>query len=191
MITMRSGRALPVTALLLLSLGATVTAQSPSPGPTITVIATDYQFRGLPTTVPVGTTLTIDNQGTEFHELLVVRRNDGRRHVLGRAARDAPGRGVPVHHRRRWTGAADRGTRSDGERQHRHLPHRRLPRGLLHPPGSVPGAAPAPDASGSSMGRPHFMLGMRQTFTGTEAGSPVGPPSSDARMAASMGPATP
>ena len=77
MIRMRGCRALPVAAVLLLSVGATTAGQSPSPGPAITVVATDYHFADLPTTVPVGTRLTIDNQGAEYHELLVVRLNDG------------------------------------------------------------------------------------------------------------------
>ncbi len=67
--------------------GPAVMAQSPSipagpaasvpAGPAITVVAKDYHYEGLPTTVPVGTTITLDNQGSEVHEIVIVRRNDG------------------------------------------------------------------------------------------------------------------
>ena len=46
-------------------------------GPAITVVATDYHFGGLPTTVPVGTSLTLENQGAELHQMVVFRKNDG------------------------------------------------------------------------------------------------------------------
>src|SRR6476646_6102118 len=73
-------------ALLAGAAAAPVMAQSPSVpapsaaapvGPAITVVAEEYRFEGLPTSVPVGTTITLDNQGTEVHEIVIVRRNDG------------------------------------------------------------------------------------------------------------------
>jgi len=46
-------------------------------GPAITVTAVDYQFTGMPTSVPVGTTLTLQNSGTEVHEMVVIMKNPG------------------------------------------------------------------------------------------------------------------
>ena len=41
------------------------------------MIAKDYSFNGLPTSVPAGTSLTLTNEGAELHEMIVVRKNDG------------------------------------------------------------------------------------------------------------------
>src|SRR3954470_19559086 len=46
-------------------------------GPQITVTAVDYQFTGMPTSVPVGTTLTLQNSGTEVHEMVIAMKNPG------------------------------------------------------------------------------------------------------------------
>jgi hypothetical protein len=46
-------------------------------GPVIDVIAKDYSFSDLPTSVPVGTSLTLTNDGAELHEIIVVRKNEG------------------------------------------------------------------------------------------------------------------
>jgi hypothetical protein len=59
---------------------APAAAQSPAPaasGTTITVVATDAGPTGLPTTVPAGTTLLLDNQAAGPQTLLVARLNDG------------------------------------------------------------------------------------------------------------------
>ena len=45
-------------------------------GPTVEVSGVDYAFENLPTSVPAGTTLTFTNDGTEFHEMIVVRITD-------------------------------------------------------------------------------------------------------------------
>ena len=45
-------------------------------GLTVEVSGVDYAFEGLPTSVPAGTTLTFTNDGTEFHEMIVVRITD-------------------------------------------------------------------------------------------------------------------
>ena len=74
----RSLLALSVTALVAAAVAAPAMAQSPAAsavapslpaGPAITVVAAEYHFGGLPTTVPVGTTLSLSNQGKELHEL--------------------------------------------------------------------------------------------------------------------------
>jgi plastocyanin len=66
-------------ALLLLAamLGSSaVTAQDESP-PTIEITGQDYAFVGLPSSVPVGTSFRFTNGGDEFHEMMIVRRNEG------------------------------------------------------------------------------------------------------------------
>jgi len=46
--------------------------------PQIRVTATDHAYEGLSSTVPAGTVaFTLDNQGEDFHQLLVSRANDG------------------------------------------------------------------------------------------------------------------
>ena len=45
-------------------------------GPTVEVGGVDYAFTGLPTSVPAGTALTFTNDGTEVHEMIVVRVTD-------------------------------------------------------------------------------------------------------------------
>jgi hypothetical protein len=75
-----------MAASLTLLLAAPVVAQtdeaSPpaeatgAPGPVIEVIALEYAFEGLPTSVPLGTTLTLTNEGVEIHELALARIGD-------------------------------------------------------------------------------------------------------------------
>ena len=183
-ITMSRSRALPVAALLLFSFGAAATAQAPSSGPTITVIATDYLFQDLPTSLPVGTTLTLENQGTEFHELLVARRNDGVTRswdeLLVMPQEEAfqyitvVGGPEPL--------VAEPGSTASGSivitKTGDYLAACFIPQGSA--PGDRAGASPR----ASTFGPPHFMLGMRQTFTGTDPGTPLGPVSTMASMAA-------
>jgi len=59
------------------------------------------------------------------------------------------------------------------------------------PQGSVPGLSPAPGTSAAPLRRPHFMLGMRQNFTGTDAGTPPGPVPSVGPMPSPIGSAAP
>lgn len=44
--------------------------------PTINVSGVDYAYVGLPTSVPAGTTLAFQNDGTEFHEMAVIKISD-------------------------------------------------------------------------------------------------------------------
>ena len=48
-----------------------------SPATTITVTGVDYAFEGVPTSVPAGTSFSFTNAGTELHELVVMRKNEG------------------------------------------------------------------------------------------------------------------
>ena len=41
-----------------------------------TIVGNEYSFANVPDAVPVGSSLTFDNQGEEAHEMVVLRRND-------------------------------------------------------------------------------------------------------------------
>jgi len=64
---------------------AVVAAQSQAPGPSegsltgpsITVVAQDHHYDGLPTSLPVGSHLRLSNSGAEVHQMIVARRVDG------------------------------------------------------------------------------------------------------------------
>src|SRR4051812_32442073 len=61
------------------SLGASLSTSpgASTTGESITVTAVDYQFTGMPTSVPVGTTLMLQNAGTEVHEMVIAMKNPG------------------------------------------------------------------------------------------------------------------
>ncbi len=184
MIAFRSILRIAATVSLAASSTAPVMAQSPgspapSPsassaaGPAITVVAKDYRFEGLPTTVPAGTTFTLDNQGTEVHELIVVRRNDGVTQTWDELL------ALPedqVNQYITFVGQvmAAPGTVAEGDivvdQQGDYFAGCFVPQGTTTMPD--PSASPAASAP---TGTPHFMLGMRQEFTVTAAGTPVGP----------------
>src|SRR4051794_2860625 len=178
-------------------------------GPQITVTAVDYQFTGMPTSVPVGTTLTLQNSGTEVHEMVIAMKNPGVTQswdelvqmpedqvtqfvtILGGTVA-APGS----------TGDAPIQVTQEGD----YLMICFIPQGTYSMPpvaSREPGASGAPGASlsvpsaipstassglvspGASMGIPHFMLGMMQEFQVTAAGSTPGPiPTPGASMGA-------
>jgi hypothetical protein len=154
-------------------------------------------FTGMPTSVPVGTTLTLQNAGTEVHEMVVAMKNPGVTQtwdellqmpeedvfqyitVVG-GAMAAPG----------TTGDVPVQVSTEGE----YLMVCFIPQGTYSlPPMASPGASGEPGASaepslvlpsaeasglespGASMGIPHFMLGMTQEFLVTAAGSTPGP----------------
>ncbi len=204
MIKRRTLIMLPAAAMLAATLAGPVTAQSPSAhavapaasvptGPAITVVAKDYHFEGLPTTVPVGTVLTLDNQGTEVHELIVVRRNDGVTktwdELLALPGDEADqyvtfiGGPEPLFALPGQTAQGSLVIAQPGD----YFALCFVPQGTtsFDTPSMAPGASAAPQ------GLPHFMLGMRQTFTGTEAGTTPGPLPSPAPMASPMTSATP
>ncbi len=77
----RKNTALLVAAtLLLMAAPAAGQEEAETDGATtagsIEVSGVDYAFVGLPTSVPAGTELTFRNDGTEFHEMAVVKIND-------------------------------------------------------------------------------------------------------------------
>jgi plastocyanin len=198
----RSVLTMTLATVLAAALAAPAMAQSPSApaappvasipaGPAITVIAKDYHFEGLPTTVPVGTTLTLQNQGTEYHELIVVRRNDGVTKTwdeLLQMSDDESSQYVT------FVGGPDPLIAAPGETAAGTIVIAQTGDYFavcFVPQGSVPGPSPAPGASVFAQGQPHFMLGMRQDLTGTDAGTAVGPLPSVAPMASPMGSAAP
>ncbi len=156
----------------VLSPGASIPA-----GPAITVVGTEYHFAGLPTTVPVGTVLTLDNQGDEVHELIVVRRNDGVTKTWDELL------AMPNDEAFQYITAASAesliaapGETAEGSivipETGDYLAVCFIPQGTttMSPP-----ASPAAGQSAAPEGMPHFMLGMRQEFTVTDAGTEVGP----------------
>jgi hypothetical protein len=146
---------------------APAVAQSPAAAPAISVVATDAGLGGLPTSVPAGTMLLLDNQSAAAQALLVARPNDGVTEswdaLLALPPADALARITllgPV--------AADPGTTSadaitvDAE-------------GAYLAFLGAPGDPAAPDLAGA----------LRQPFAVTPAGSEVGPlPSPDEPAAA-------
>lgn len=155
---------------------APAAAQSPAPSAAagaapITVVATDHAFSGLPTSVPAGTALALDNQGAEVHELLVARKKAGVTESWDEllALPDAEAQEKvdifgPIF--------ADPGNVAEGSivlaEEGEYIALCFVPQGMT----AIPSGPPAPDAS---FGPPHAMLGMRQEFTVTAAGTEVGP----------------
>ncbi len=183
-------------ALLAGATAAPVMAQSPSvpaaapsaavsAGPAITVVAHEYRFEGLPTSVPAGATITLDNQGSEVHEIVIVRRNDGATQtwdeLLAMPQEQAFQYITPVGQL-----MAGPGTTADGSivlaQEGAYFALCFVPQGTT----SMPDASAAAQPSAGT-GTPHFMLGMRQEFTVTAAGTEVGPLPSSA-PAGSMAP---
>lgn len=181
----RSMLTLSATALLAAAVAAPGMAQSPSApapaasvpaGPAITVVATDYHFGGLPTSVPVGTTIGLTNQGAELHEIVLFRKNDGVTQTFDELLQlpedqalqyvTPVGNGDPVYAAPGETAATTLTLDSEGE----YIALCFIPQGLSE--------MPAPDATldpALASATPHFMLGMVQTFTVTPAGTEVGP----------------
>lgn len=181
MIKRRSLLTLSASALLAPAVAAPALAQSPSApaasipaGPAITVLATDYHFGGLPTTVPVGTSLSLENQGAELHEIVVVRKNDGVtqsfEELLQLPDDEALQYVTMVGEMPLFAGPGQvaEGTLTltqEGE----YIALCFVPQGMTEIP------TESTDPSSIPSGPPHFALGMVQTFTATPAGTEVGP----------------
>ena len=160
-------------------------AASVPAGPAIEVIAGDYHFEGLPTSVPVGTTLTLDNQGAEVHELLIVRKNDGVTQswdeLLALPEEEAFAYVTMVGEMPLFAGP---GAKAEGSlvlaQEGDYLAVCFIPQGLTEMPDLS--ASPDPSASAPAFGPPHAFLGMVQQFTVTPAGTEPGPLPSAAPM---------
>jgi hypothetical protein len=145
------------------------------PGPQIFVFGQEYSYQGLPTSVPVGTQLRFSNRGSEVHEMVVVRRNEGTteswEELLQLPEEEALTKVTLIDGVVALPGQAGQGQIAipqEGD----YLVVCFIPQGTtsLQPPGS-----PAPGASPVAAGPPHFTLGMWQQFTVTAAGSSPGP----------------
>src|SRR3954452_14805657 len=174
-------------------------------GPQITVTAVDYQFTGMPTSVPVGTTLTLQNSGTEVHEMVIIMKNPGVTQswdeLLQMSGTDAS-QYITIQ----GGAIAAPGTAGDVPLQVTQegdyvmlcfipqctysLPPQPSAGASMEPgaladaslvlPSAGASGLESPSASGlespsASMGIPHFMLGMMQEFQVTAAGSTPGP----------------
>jgi hypothetical protein len=182
----RSLLMLSAAAMMAVAVAAPVTAQSPSapapaasvpPGPAITVVATEYHFGGLPTTVPVGTVIGLDNQGAELHELILARKNDGVTQTWDELLQMSDeevfqyvtlvGDGTPPFAAPGATSETTLTVAQEGE----YIALCFIPQGMTEIP-TDPAATLDPALASAA---PHFMLGMIQTFTATPAGTEVGP----------------
>jgi uncharacterized cupredoxin-like copper-binding protein len=182
-ITRRSLLSLSASALLAAAVTAPVLAQSSSPvepaasvpaGPAITVVATDYHFGGLPTTVPVGTTLSLVNEGQELHELVMFRKNDGVTQSFEELLQLPDEEALqyvtmvgemPLFAAPGQTAEGVLALTQEGE----YIALCFIPQGMTEFPSE------SADPSSFPSGPPHFALGMVQTFTVTAAGTEPGP----------------
>jgi hypothetical protein len=201
MTTRRAVVVLPLIAALLALTVSEVVAQSESAppdvaaGPVIAVTAHDYFFGDLPESVPVGASLTLTNVGAELHEMIVVRKNDGvtesfdelialpgdeafQKITTAGPLFAAPGESASI-------GMDANGVPSPMSaitlaKEGQYLVICFVPQGTTEMPDFAAAPAASPDASaapGSAApaGPPHFLLGMKQEFTVTAAGSSPGP----------------
>lgn len=190
MIQRRSMLTLAASAILAATVAVPAVAQSPSApaaasipaGPSIAVVGTDYHFGGLPTTVPVGTVISFENQGAELHEIVVFRKNDDVTQSFEELLQ------LPDDQALQYVtmvgemplfaapGATAEGTLTIAQ-EGEYIALCFVPQGFTE--------LPAPDASidpALMAAPPHFALGMVQTFTVTPAGTEVGPLPSEMPM---------
>jgi hypothetical protein len=184
MYTGRSVLALCVTTLLAAAVGGTALAQSPGApaapamsvpaGPAVTVVAKEYVFEGLPSTIPVGTTLTLDNQGQEVHMMLVARMNDGVT-LSWDDLLALPGNEGNQYVTFQDPLVAAPGAVAEGSilisQEGSYGVFCFIPQGTT----SMDALSASPGPSAAPAGPPHFLLGMRQEFTVTAPGTAVGP----------------
>jgi hypothetical protein len=181
--------------MLLMAAMGTVTAapaaaQSEVPaadGDVVQVRAIEYAFTGLPTSVPVGTSLGLTNEGAEFHELVLVRIGDDVDATLEEllAMEEDPMEAGLVEMVGTTPLFANPGATAEGtlplEREGRYVAICFIPQGLTDgsalmemgpdtDPASLPG-----DIQAILANPPHLALGMVQEFMVTAAGSTPGP----------------
>jgi plastocyanin len=172
----------------------------PAAGPTITVTGYEYAFGNLPVSVPAGTSLAFTNTGAEVHELIVARKNDGvteswdelialpEEESLQKVTTLGPLFAAPGEPATIGIGPTGPGpmTAITLEQEGEYIALCAIPQGMTELPdfgaeaAATPDAPASPDAgaspeSGAPQGPPHFVLGMRQEFTVTAAGSSPGP----------------
>ena len=184
-------------ALLLVSAAPIVAQDDTTTGGTmdmeglpLEVGGVEYAFTGLPMSVPAGTSLTFTNNGAEVHELVLVHIADGVTESLEELlAMEAEGRDPFEEGLIEMVGEmplfAAPGTTAEGtltiESEGRYVALCFIPQGLTDMAileQIVPGSNPedmSPEAQAIMANPPHFALGMIQEFTGTPAGTEVGP----------------
>jgi len=154
-------------------------------------------------TVPVGTSFTLQNAGTEVHEMVLVRKNDGVTQTWDELL-TLPEDQVTQFVTPVGSAIAAPGTTGDMPvqvtQEGDYLMICFIPQGTYSMPPTAsgePGMSSEPSmepsmaagSPGASMGIPHFMLGMEQEFTVTAAGTTPGPIASPAMSpGASMAP---
>jgi plastocyanin len=190
--------ALVGAATLLLASAAPIMAQDDATtddpmdmeGLTLDVGGVEYAFTDLPTSVPLGTSLTFTNHGAEVHEMVVVRIADGVTESLEELlAMEAEGRDPMAEGMIEIVGDmplfAAPGTTAEGtrtlEHEGRHVVLCFIPQGLTDMsvleqlgPDTNPEDLP-PEVQAIMANPPHLALGMIQEFTVTAAGTEVGP----------------
>lgn len=187
-IARRSALILSSAVLLGAVVGGPVAAQSAAPvasipaGPAITVVGTDYHFGGLPTSVPVGTTISFRNDGAELHEIVMFRKNDGVTQSFEELLQ------LPDEEALQYVTMvgemplfAAPGQTAEGvltlTQEGEYIALCFVPQGMTEIP------TESTDPSSIPSGPPHFSLGMVQPFTVTAAGTEPGPLPSDMPMA--------
>ncbi len=162
---------------------AVVAAQSQAPGPSegsltgpsITVVAQDHHYDGLPTSLPVGSHLRLSNSGAEVHQMIVARRVDGVTETWDELLADPDPVGAGLIELAGQLFAAP-GQDAVGDitilRAGEYFAVCFVPVGVTSIPNAD--ATPVPEASPAEAAPRHYMLGMRQEFAVTAPGSTPG-----------------
>jgi hypothetical protein len=202
--------AVPLVGLLAMLTVGGIAAQEESTtpaaadGPLITVTAFEYGFGDLPTSVPAGTSLALTNIGADLHEMILVRKNDGvtetwdelialpEEEAFQKATALGPLFAAPGEAAAIGIGATgpEPMTAITVELEGDYIALCFIPQGMTELPDFGTEALSSPGASAAGEpappeGPPHFVLGMRQEFTVTSAGSSPGPMPSAAAAAVS------
>jgi plastocyanin len=143
------------------SAAASVTTSGDAEG-TVTVTAVDYAFSGIDAEVPAGTTFSFVNEGSELHEIAVVRRNEGVteswEELLSMSEEETADLITIVGHLMAEPGEEAEGTLTVDEAGDYFA--------VCFVPMGVTSMDEMPDAS--AMGAPHFTAGMQMEFTVTD-----------------------
>lgn len=143
------------------SAAASVDASAGAEG-TVTITAVDYAFSGIESEVPAGTTFSFVNEGSEVHEIAVVRRNEGVTEswedILAMTQEESADLVTVVGHLMAEPGEEAEGTLTVDEAGEYFA--------VCFVPMGVTSLDEMPDAS--AMGAPHFTAGMQMEFTVTD-----------------------
>lgn len=197
MLTPRTRRPVSMATVLIVALQglgmqsalAQESAAPPEPDPSqiVTVVARDYVFEGMPLSVPAGTTFVLTNEGTEVHEMFIVRRNDDVtetwEELLALPDEEALQRVTVLGALAALPGETATDTMTAIE-EGEYLALCFIPQFTLtgpvvfppwHPLADSELAAPQGTEPAAGLGPPHGIMGMLQPLTVTPAGSAMGP----------------